>query len=146
MFSVLWTIVFLLTIVSYFQSHMSWCFLVSIGLSWEVIVRFVDIGGTVVHHCVNLSYCLLITHVMVEQCYPKYIQSVLLMVWFGFMVFNNTFNNISVLLVEETRVPGNNHWPATSHWQILSPNVVHLRPCPEWDSNSLHQRWKAQIA
>ena len=39
----------------------------------------------------------------------------------GFMVFNTTFNNISViswrsvLLVEETEVPGENHRPATSH-------------------------------
>ena len=38
------------------------------------------------------------------------------------MVFNATFNNISiiswrsVLLVEENRVPGENHWPAESHW------------------------------
>jgi len=31
------------------------------------------------------------------------------MVWFGFMVFNTTFNNISVLLVEETRVARENH-------------------------------------
>ena len=37
------------------------------------------------------------------------------------MVFNATFNNISaiswqsVLLVEETGVPGENHRPATSH-------------------------------
>jgi hypothetical protein len=35
--------------------------------------------------------------------------------WFGFMVFSATFNNISViswrsvLLVEETGVPGENH-------------------------------------
>ena len=42
------------------------------------------------------------------------------------MVFNATFNNISVilwwsvLLVEETGVPGENYWPATSHWQTLS--------------------------
>jgi len=48
------------------------------------------------------------------------------------MVFNATFNNISaiswrsVLLVEETGVPGENHWPAASHWQILSHNVVSL--------------------
>ena len=48
----------------------------------------------------------------------------------GDMVFNATFNNIaviswqSVLLVEETRVPGESHQPATSHWQILSHNVV----------------------
>ena len=39
----------------------------------------------------------------------------------GFMVFNATVNNISVLswqsvlLVEETRVPRENHCPATSH-------------------------------
>ena len=31
-----------------------------------------------------------------------------------------------VLLVEETGVPGENHRPATSHWQTLSHNVVHL--------------------
>jgi hypothetical protein len=39
----------------------------------------------------------------------------------GFMVFNATFNNISVilwrsvLLVEETNVPEENHRPAASH-------------------------------
>ena len=49
------------------------------------------------------------------------------MVWF--MVFNTTFNNISaiswrsVLLVEETGVPGENHWPVASHWQTLSCNT-----------------------
>ena len=51
------------------------------------------------------------------------------------MVFNATFNNISVLswrsvlLVEET---GENHQSAANHWQTLSPNVV----LPEWESNS----------
>jgi len=39
------------------------------------------------------------------------------------MVFNATLNTISVissvLLVEETRVPGENHRPATSHWQTF---------------------------
>ena len=45
----------------------------------------------------------------------------------GFMVFNATFNNISVvswrsvLLGEET---GENHRPVASHWQTLSHNVV----------------------
>ena len=40
-------------------------------------------------------------------------------------VVSATFNNISViswrsvLLVEETGVPGENHWPATSHWQTF---------------------------
>ena len=48
------------------------------------------------------------------------------------MVFNVTFNNISVisgrpvLLVEETGVPGENHRPVASHWQTLSHNVIHL--------------------
>jgi hypothetical protein len=27
-------------------------------------------------------------------------------------------------LVEETGVPGENHWPAACHWQTLSHNVV----------------------
>ena len=58
-------------------------------------------------------------------------QSVCL-VWF--MVFNATLNNISVilwwsvLLVEETRVPRENHWPAASHWQTLSHNVISSTP------------------
>jgi hypothetical protein len=48
------------------------------------------------------------------------------------VVFNATFNNISVilwrsvLLVEETGGPGENHRPVTSHWQTVSHNVVHL--------------------
>ena len=58
------------------------------------------------------------------------------------MVFNATFNNISVilwhsvLLVEETGVSRGNHRPATSHWQTLSHNVVSSTPCHKWDSNS----------
>jgi hypothetical protein len=32
-------------------------------------------------------------------------------------------------LVEETGVPGENHWPVTSHWQTLSHNVVSSTPC-----------------
>ena len=48
------------------------------------------------------------------------------------MVFNATFNNISVIswrsvsLVEENGGPRENHRPVTSHWQTLSHNVVHL--------------------
>ena len=51
--------------------------------------------------------------------------------WFGRGVgYGFTFNNISViswrsvLLVEETRVPRENHWPVASHWQTLLHNVV----------------------
>ena len=46
------------------------------------------------------------------------------------MVLYATFNNISVilwqsvLLVEENKVPGENHRSAESHWQTLSHNVV----------------------
>jgi hypothetical protein len=64
-------------------------------------------------------------------------------VWF--MVFNATFNNISVilywsvLLVEETRVLGESHWPVASHWQTLSHNVVSSTPCQMWDLNSLNK-------
>ena len=58
------------------------------------------------------------------------------------MVFNTTFNNISViscqsvLLVEETGVPGENPRPVASHWQILSDNVVSSTPCHEQGLNS----------
>ena len=54
------------------------------------------------------------------------------------MVFNATFNNISVsvLLVGETGVPGENHWPIASHWQTLSHNVVSSTPHHERDSNT----------
>ena len=48
------------------------------------------------------------------------------------MVLNATFKKISVLLVEETRVPAGNHRPATSHWQNLSHNVVSSTP-PEFE-------------
>jgi hypothetical protein len=41
-----------------------------------------------------------------------------------FMAFNATFNKISVILVSETGLPEENHWPVASHWQTLSHNVV----------------------
>jgi len=54
------------------------------------------------------------------------------------MVFNATFNNISVIwwrsvLLEET---GENHRPVASHWQTLSYNVVSSTPHHERGSNS----------
>ena len=50
------------------------------------------------------------------------------------MVFNATLNNISiiswqsVLLVEETRVPGENHQPAASHrhWDLKTRDTALL--------------------
>ena len=47
------------------------------------------------------------------------------------MVFNVTFNNISaiswqsVLLMEDTGVPGESHRPVTSHWQTVSHKIVY---------------------
>ena len=41
----------------------------------------------------------------------------------------------SVLLVEGNVIPGGNHRPATSHWQSLSHNVVHLTLCWIWTHN-----------
>ena len=61
---------------------------------------------------------------------------------FRFIVFNATFNNISViswrsvLLVEEIGVPGEYHRPVASHWQTLSNNVVSSTPRHERGSNS----------
>jgi hypothetical protein len=40
------------------------------------------------------------------------------------MVFNATFNNISVMFLAVSLIDGGNHRPAASHWQTLSHNVV----------------------
>ena len=68
---------------------------------------------------------------------------VLFLVWF--MLFNTTFNNISViswrsvLLVEETAVPGEKHRTVASHCQTLSHNVMlyreHLAMNGVWTHN-----------
>jgi hypothetical protein len=62
------------------------------------------------------------------------------------MVINATYNNISViswrsvLLVEETGPPGENHRPTVSHSQTLSHTVVSSTPRHERDSNSQLKR------
>ena len=64
------------------------------------------------------------------------------MIRVSIIVFNATFNNISavywrsVLLVEETRIPRENHRPVASHWQTLSHNAVSSTPRHERDSNT----------
>jgi hypothetical protein len=61
------------------------------------------------------------------------------------MVLNATFNNISViswrsiLLEEETGVPGENHRNVASHRQTLSHNMVSSTPRHERGSNTQHQ-------
>jgi hypothetical protein len=68
------------------------------------------------------------------------------------MVFKATFNNISViswrsvLLVEETRVPRENHRPVARHWQTLSHNVVSSTTRHERGSNSHIHGWYILIA
>ena len=62
------------------------------------------------------------------------------------MGFNATFKNISViswrsvLLVEETWVPGENQRPVISHWQTVSHNVSST-PHHERGSNSQLMWW-----
>ena len=52
----------------------------------------------------------------------------------GWMVFNANFNNISViswwsiLLAEETRLPGENRIPVATHWPTLPHNIVSSTP------------------
>ena len=48
-----------------------------------------------------------------------------------FATFNiaSVISWLSVLLVEETEVTGENHRPAVSHRQTLSHNVVSSTPC-----------------
>ena len=59
----------------------------------------------------------------------------------GYMVFNATFNNISVitwqlvLLMERIGLPGENHKDeVVSHWQTLTHNVVSSTPRHEWEN------------
>ena len=49
-------------------------------------------------------------HYPLKVCLRPPLSMSSMMVWF--MVFNGTSNNISVLLVEETGVPGENHRPS----------------------------------
>jgi len=45
-------------------------------------------------------------------------------------------NKNLVLLVEETGVPGENHWSVGSHWQTLSHNIALSTSGHAWSSNS----------
>ena len=54
-----------------------------------------------------------------------------LVLWCWTLLFNNisAISWQSVLLVEETGVPEENHRPVASHWQTLSHNVVSSTSC-----------------
>ena len=70
---------------------------------------------------------------------------------FGFIVFGATFNSISfiswrsVVLVEETGEPRENHLRAASHWQTLPHNVVSNTHRYEWYSNYNHDQKNFRI-
>jgi len=59
----------------------------------------------------------------------------------GSLVVTTIFNNVSVisqlsvLLVEKTGVPGENHWPASGHWKSLLHSAVLSTPHHERNSN-----------
>ena len=88
---------------------------------------------------------ILSSYLFVDQCIVSLKSHMKLTYCLGwFMVFNATFNNISVilwwsvLLMEET---GENQWPVASHWQTSSNNVISSTSCHERDSNLQLQWW-----
>ena len=89
-----------------------------------------------------LSSCTLLEYFLLgvkEQ--PIRVPTNVALIGIRIIVFNN-FNNISfiswqsILLMEETKVHGENHRLVASHWQTLSHNVVSSTPRHERDSNS----------
>ena len=104
------------------------------GNQLQMLVRH---GGTLacmISDGLEILKCWVNTVIVMKMClktYPSYI----VYFWGGVMVSNATFNNISVilwqsvLLVEETGVPGEYYRPAASHWQTLSHNIISSTPC-----------------
>jgi hypothetical protein len=90
-----------------------------------VVVCFVDIDGIVDHHCLNFLFIIdmnVYLWLITSICYYEKRKSLATYCHLlssankgGIMVFNASFNNISViswrsvLLEEETRVPEENH-------------------------------------
>jgi hypothetical protein len=127
---------------------MTWGTTVLIFMTWgSTVLIFMTWGTTVLslylyfphqslwHGVQRFYHCSCIFHI--NRCI-----SIWVWVSVSVMVFNGTFNNISVkswrsvLLVEETGVPRENHWPVASHFKQTSHNVVSSTPCHERGSNS----------
>ena len=74
----------------------------------------------------STSFMLCMSYRYINKSSPLFLSHPFIFCYFGVMVFNATFNNISViswrsvLLVEETRVPGGNHQPVASHFITYS--------------------------
>ena len=118
---------FIFTILSFNQNHI----LVDLLLYWNNIIWIV--WPTIQNRkyfwinwirafCVQSTvFKKMYTWSLIEMC-----------VRFMFMVFNTNFNNISVvtwrsvLFVEKTGGPEENHRLIASHWQTFSNNVVHF--------------------
>ena len=77
--------------------------------------------------------CTIVFYVWVK-CQPSHIV-------IRVMVFNATFNNISVislrpvLMVEEIGVPTENHWPVARHWQIYQVMLYRTHLAMSWIRN-----------
>ena len=95
----------------------------------------------------SVGYCHYIDILLSETIWPNW--NNIGLVWF--MVFSTTFNNIlviswrSVLLVEKTEVPWENHRPVASHWQALSHNVVSSTHNFSGDKHWLHRYLEIQL-
>ena len=102
----------------------------------------------IISFCFHVIWCLIVSRL--SYTYSNLVLCLLKFAWF--MVFNTPFNNISViwwktvLLLEETGVPRENHHPVASHWRTLSHNVVLSTPRHERGSNSQLWWWLAPIA
>jgi hypothetical protein len=91
--------------------------------------------------CFRVIWCLIVSRLS----YAYFNLVLCLLKFVCFMIFNTPFNNISViswrtvLLLEETGVPRENHHPVASHWRTVSHNVASSTPRHERGSNS--QLW-----
>jgi len=92
--------------------------------SWSVFVSVFYWPKSLFIWKIKVKFCKMIGAITSSRIYKNY----------RVMVFNATFNNISVAswrsiwLMEETGVTGVNHRPAASHWQSLSHKVVSGTP------------------
>ena len=102
-------------------------------------------------HSMLFKFCADIAHIF-KMCTYYYgnilwnlvIFTVAWIIGLGLMVFNVLFQQhfcyivVVSSMVEETRVPGENHWPTTSSWQTWSHNVVSSTLCHERDSHNFN--------
>ena len=102
-----------------------WMCCLSILWPFDILYRFCTLYW--IYHIIHTPWIILISNPRIIITISPYMNYRGVRI----MVFNATFNNILViswqlvLLVEETGVPRENHWPAESHWQTFWQNVVY---------------------